>query len=66
MKQFKGFLQGTAVFLGSLALLFGTAFALNLERSWVYQLINAPLMLELSVLSALIVLLLWTGRQRSS
>jgi hypothetical protein len=64
MKRWKGVVQGTAVFMGALALLLLVAYLLNQDRSVLHQLVTAPLMLEMSIMTALICLLIWTAHRR--
>lgn len=64
MKSLKGLLQGFAVFVVSLTLLLLAAHLVNHDRSWIFQALHGARMLELCVMVALIVALVWGARHR--
>lgn len=64
MRRWRGVVQGTAVFMGALALLLLVAYLLNQDRSVLHQLLAAPMMLEMSIMTALICVLVWTAHRR--
>ncbi|AHL77680.1 hypothetical protein CH92_17725 [Stutzerimonas stutzeri] len=64
MKRLNGVVQGIVVFMGALALLMLMTYLLNRDKSVLSQLLSAPMMLEMSIMTALICVLVWTAHRR--